>query len=210
MRVRCFRSPLPNRLLLLSKNQYFETTTGWMALWLWTAMWKAPFLNGNNLSPWWRVPSGKNSNLAAFCWMATASWLNLFTAERFRSMNSVPHRYAAGPKGNTYNSSFFETTVARPISGHKYASTVFGREEWVKKNIFFVHSIFVQIFDSFQLENILKIFSRDFAEIVVFHEKCCCFLLLFNPTENRTKLSEHARRWNMERRKSMLMLRLSY
>lgn len=40
-----------------------------------------------------------------------------------RSIKSVPHKYAAKPNGNAYSSSFLATTVARPITGHKHAST---------------------------------------------------------------------------------------
>lgn len=117
--------PRPNNLRSLSMNQYFDTTTGWMELWLWTAIWKAPFLNGNKWSRWLRVPSGKINTLALCCWISTTSWFNLFIAVLWfeRSMNRVPQSHAAGPKGKTNKSSFFAIVVARPISGHKCEST---------------------------------------------------------------------------------------
>lgn len=113
--------PRPNHFRSLSINQYFDTTTGWMELWLWTAIWNAPFLNGNNWSRWLRVPSGKINIFTWWSLISTTSWFNLFKAFLWslRSMNSVPHKYAAGPNGNTYKSSFFAIVVARPISGHK-------------------------------------------------------------------------------------------
>lgn len=129
---KCKFIPRPNHLRSLSMNQYFDTTTGWTEVWLWTAMWKAPFLNGNKRSRWLRVPSGKINTLAWCCLISSTSWFNLFKAVLWldRSMKSVPHRYAAGPSGNTNKSDFFAIVVARPIIGHKWETTGKNGQFW--------------------------------------------------------------------------------
>lgn len=121
----CNGLPRPNDLSAEFKNQYLDITTGCMQLWLCTAMWNAPFLNGNNLSFWLRVPSGKTNNLAPFAVIASDSWFNFAKASFERFINNVPHKYDAWPNGKAYNSSRLATTVARPITGHKYANTAY-------------------------------------------------------------------------------------
>lgn len=88
-------------------------------------MWKDPFLKGNRVSLEFRVPSGKSNSLQLLSLMAVDSFCSALMESALRDllMNSVPQSHAPMPKNGRYNISLFETTVARPIIGHRYAST---------------------------------------------------------------------------------------
>lgn len=55
--------------------------------------------------------------------MAFACLLMAVWAEVSRLINKVPHSQQASPKGNQYNTAFFATWVARPMTGHSFANT---------------------------------------------------------------------------------------
>ena len=105
----------------LFKNQYFDMTTGCMGHWLWRAIWKEPFLKGNKVSRELRVPSGNSNNLQPLSLMALDSFRKALIESVLRDlfMNRVPHSQEPKPKKGKYKISFFETTVARPIIGHR-------------------------------------------------------------------------------------------
>lgn len=87
-----YNSPLLKNVRFESRKSYRDTTTGWTELWLWTAVWNGPFLNGNNRSPWLRLPSGNSISLAESFWIAALCLLSFSTASLLLllSMNNVP------------------------------------------------------------------------------------------------------------------------
>lgn len=119
--VHCTNVPVSKYLRFELRKWYFDTTTGWIILWLCMARWNGPFLNGSSFSSCDRVPSGNINILLARCSMASHSLFSRFNASfRLpRSINKVPQSQAPVPNGNAYNMAFFATTVERPRMGHK-------------------------------------------------------------------------------------------
>lgn len=89
-------------------------------------MWKDPFLKGSKVSLELRVPSGKSSNLQFLSLMALDSFCKVFMESDLRDllMNKVPQSHEPNPKKGRYKTSFLDTTVARPMTGQRYAKTM--------------------------------------------------------------------------------------